>query len=86
VTAHLAWRQRPGLALPLAPFRYAGWTDTQGSSDRADRLASRSTLNGTLTQIFGIRAHPCWPPQPSTELAPEINLIRESRFYKNSLL
>jgi len=62
VTAHLAGRQRPRLALPLAPFGYAGWTDLQCSSDRADRLASLSTLNGTLTQIFGIGVHPCWPP------------------------
>jgi hypothetical protein len=56
VTAHLAWRQRPGLALPLAPFGDARRTDPQGSSDRADRLASLGTLNGTLTQIFGIGA------------------------------
>jgi hypothetical protein len=80
VTAHLAWRQRPGLALPLAPFGDARRTDPQGSSDRADRLASLGTLNGTLTQIFGIGAHPCWPPQPSTELESEMNPIRESRF------
>jgi hypothetical protein len=84
VTAHLAWRQRPGLALPLEPFGYAGWTDTQGSSDRADRLASLSTLNGTLMQIFGIRAHPCWPPSTSTDLESEINPIRESRFNKKT--
>ena len=87
VAAHLAGRQRPGLPLPLAPFGDAGWADTQGRSDRADRLASLGTLNGTRTQIFGIGAHPCWPLQPSIELESEINPIRESRFNeKNSLL
>jgi hypothetical protein len=80
VTAHLAGRQRPGLALPLAPFGDAGWTDTQCSSDRPDRLASLGTLNGTLTQIFRIGAHPCWPPQTSIELESENNPIREFRF------
>jgi hypothetical protein len=80
VAAYLAGRQRPGLALPLAPFGDAGWTDPQGSSDRADRLASLGTLNSTLTRIFGMGAHPCWPPQTSTGLESEINPIREFRF------
>ena len=80
VAAPLAGRQRPGLAPPLAPFGDTGRTDTQGSSDRPDHLASLGTLNGTLTQIFRIGAHPCWPPQNSIELQSENNPIRESRF------
>jgi hypothetical protein len=85
VAAHLARPQRARLALPLAPFGDAGWTDTQGSSNRADRLPSLGTFNGTLTQIFRIGAHPCWPPQPSTELESEIKPTRESRFNKKQL-
>jgi len=67
VAAHLVGGRRPRLALPLASFEDAGWADTQGSSDRTDRLSSLGMLNSTLKQIFGIGALPCCSPQTSTD-------------------
>jgi hypothetical protein len=77
VATDLARRDAPGLPPQILPLRYTGGTDLKRCCYRTNRLASISTRQSALANIFRIGSrHPCWPPLfPSMQFESEISSI-----------